>query len=259
MRSPAGGFACPGGAWLSPPDHLTLRRNAVCVWCIPAAAGVPDGVQELLSEDERVRAARFRFQKDRERYILAHGAKRSILARYLGLEPGGVRFDYGTYGKPLVVATYRGRRLGFNLSYSGEVALLAVGLGRDVGVDAEFIREDFIGEDIVERFFSPAEIAVMRAVPVEARRAAFFDYWTRKEAVIKAAGAGLYMPLDTFDVSMGPGEVSLVVETRDEGGESRRWTVRMLDVGADYSAALAVEGRGWQLYQYRWSWEGITG
>jgi 4'-phosphopantetheinyl transferase len=253
MSSPAGDPACPGEAWLSPTEHPTLRRDAVHVWCIPAA-GAPDGVQALLSADERARAARFRFQKDRERYILAHGAKRSILARYLGLEPGGVRFDYGAYGKPVVADSYRGGRLGFNLSYSGGVALLAVGLGRDVGVDVEVIREDFSGEDIVERFFSPAEIAAMRAVPGEARRAAFFDHWTRKEAVVKAAGMGLSMPLDTLDVTMGPGDTSLVVETRGEGGGSRRWTARMLDVGAGYSAALAVEGRGWQLYQYRWSW-----
>ncbi len=170
-----------------------------------------------------------------------------ILARYVDRPPGALRFDYGAHGKPALP----GSPVRFNLSHAGGIALCAVALDRDVGVDVEQVRALPDLARIARRFFSPSEADALAGLPRAEREAAFFTCWTRKEAYIKALGRGMAVPLDGFAVSFDPGAPArLVWTTLDDRGPAC-WSLRDLDAGPGYAAAVMVEGpaalRCWQL------------
>jgi 4'-phosphopantetheinyl transferase len=116
-----------------------------------------------------------------------------------------------------------------------------------VGIDLERIRFDLAVVEIAERFFSRRELAMLRALPTELQREAFYRCWTRKEAYIKARGEGLSLPLDQFDVSLAPGEPAAILGTQHDPSEASRWSLRELTPAPGYFAALAVEGHDWGL------------
>ena len=197
----------------------------------------------LLSPDERDRAARFHFARDRRRYTVGRGVLRRLLGAYLGVPGDGLVFSYGPQGKPALASG----DLRFNLAHTGAVALYAVTRRREVGVDIEGFRPDFATDEIAERFFSDAERRALRALAPAERCRAFFSCWARKEAYIKALGGGLSIPLDGFDVSLAPGEPAALLATRPIAADAARWTLAEIEAGPDAAAALAVEGRGWRL------------
>ena len=177
---------------------------------------------------------------------------RTILGHYLKMRPGQLRFRYSYYGKPYLAEEDNREDLRFNLSHSGDLVLIAVTRGRDVGVNIERIRQDVLDEGIAERFFSQLEVATLRSLPADLQAGAFFNCWTRKEAYIKARGEGLSLPLDKFDVSLAPGEPARLLETRIGSEETSDWSMQELAVGAGYAAALVVKGCDRQLKCLRW-------
>jgi 4'-phosphopantetheinyl transferase len=214
-------------AWLIPTDVAPLRLRAL---------------EAILSPDEQERAARFHFERDRARFVVARGSLRRILGRYLGLPPDAFRFLYSSHGKPYLAGDGRAALLSFNVSHSGDWALCAVAGGRRVGVDVEIIRADLAGETIAERFFSPREVAALRSLAPGEQVAAFFRCWTRKEAFLKARGEGLSLPLDRFDVSLRPGEPPALLRTLDDPFEARRWSMLALPSPPMHETALVIEG-----------------
>lgn len=242
--------------WKLGPSRVLIGDDEVHIWRIPLEQ--PDAVRraffETLADDERRKAERFRFEKDRRHFVAGRGGLRAILSRYLDLEPEQLRFSYNRYGKPTLVAETGGRDLSFNLSHAAGVALCALTRGREVGVDVEFIREDFAGLDIAERFFSLKEVEALRALPPDVRAPAFFNCWTRKEAYIKALGEGLSHPLDTFTVSLAPGEPAALLATENNPTVAHEWTLREVSLEDGYVAAVAVKGRGYR-FSY-WLWHG---
>ena len=228
-----------GGAALNTP--LQLQSDEVHIWLADLNQHSAESLKSLLAQDEIVRAERFHFEKDRKHYIVARALLRKLLAAYLGTTAGELRFNYAEKGKP-ALAGVENSLLNFNLAHSHGKAIYAFSRGRELGVDLEFIREDFGGEEIAERFFSPGEIAALRSVPPELTKEAFFHCWTRKEAYIKARGEGLSMPLDVFDVSLLPGEPAALLRNHKEPAEVTRWSMQSLPVPNGYVAALVVEG-----------------
>lgn len=229
----------------------------VHVW--RASLAQPSAVQQqlaaLLSADERDRAARFHFARDRRRFTAGRGILRLLVARYLAIDPAHVLFEYGRHGKPALAAVQRAGDLRFNLAHSGECALLAFARGREVGVDVEQPRPVDNMAQVVARTFSGAEQAALRALPDSAQQQAFFTCWTRKEAYIKARGTGLALPLDSFDVALDPQAPARLLATRDEPGAAQQWTLCALAPGAGLVAALGVEGSDWRLAC--WQWQGL--
>jgi 4'-phosphopantetheinyl transferase len=211
-----------------------------------------NALKQVLAPDERERADRFVRAEDRTRFIGGRGVLRTILGRYLGLDPRQLRFCYNPFGKPALEAAAGGELLRFNVSHSGDIALYAVTSGREIGIDIERIRPDVGTEDIAERFFSRQEIATLRGLPAPCRLEAFFACWTRKEAYLKARGNGLSLPLDGFDVSLAPGHAAALLGVHDDAAEATRWSLRALFPGPDHVAALAVEGHGWRLRCWQW-------
>jgi 4'-phosphopantetheinyl transferase len=212
--------------------------RATLAW--PGAAA--HRLEQCLSADERDKMQRFRFERDRRRYLVGRGLLRSLLGRYLDVAPQDLRFETTAAGKPHL-ASGQGQ-LQFNLAHSGEYVLIAIADGRAVGIDVEAIRDDFDIGEIAVHFFSLDERRDLEMLTGRARIEAFFECWTRKEAYVKARGEGLSLPLDQFDVSLRPGEPARLIATRPDPAEAKRWQLSGLDVADGYKAALVVEGQG---------------
>ena len=193
----------------------------------------------LLSEDERKRARRFRFDRHRARFIVCRGRLRQILSGYWNALPEAIQFCEGPGGKPAITGDGSGIR--FNLSHSKGYALFAIASGREVGVDVEVFRPKPKADALVERFFSSGEKRAFRKLAPQEKAEAFFAGWTRKEAYVKAVGKGLRFPLDRFDVSLTPGDQNALLSVAGASKEVRRWSLRDIDLGPDFRAALAVE------------------
>ena len=229
--------------WLTPPESPTLEKaGSVHVWRAALDLGpeLLDKFRRTLAPDEAERAGWFYFPRDRDRFVAARGLLRRILGLYLGRPPEALGFVYGSKGKPSLADN--DPRLQFNVAHSHGLALYAVALEREVGVDVEQIRAELARERIAERFFSPAEVAALRAVPAEEQPAAFFRCWTRKEAFLKGCGKGLTFGLDQFTVSFTAAEPAAILATPFDPGEASRWSLRHLDPGPGYAGALAVRG-----------------
>lgn len=209
------------------------------IWLLQLAAADLSALEPLLSADEIARADRFHFPKDRAEYVAARGTLRRILGHALDQDPAALHFTYSRHGKPALEAA---GDLRFNVSHSGEYALIALSQGRDVGVDIERLRADLASMEIAQRFFSAAEVAALEALPEAQRLAGFFACWTRKEAYIKARGEGLSHQLDCFDVTLTPGETAALLATRPDPKEAAKWSLRNLPLPAGYAGALAVRG-----------------
>lgn len=247
--------------------ELALQAGEVHIWRIPLEQpGEPlPGLTGYLSDAERARAARFYFERDRGRFIAAHAALRLILARYLERAPLAFDFQVNEYGKPHLApgATPLGSELHFNLAHSGNIALCAVDAGGPVGVDVELIRPDFAVESIAERYFSAREVQAFRALPAALRPQGFFNAWTRKEAYIKAHGLGLSMPLNSFDVTLAPGEPAELLATRPIAEQVADWRLVALEPSApglaagEYAGALCLfdRDRRSQPHLRCWQWE----
>jgi len=224
--------------WTEPPAEPSLKTGTVHVWRIVLNQDDEklDRFRRTLEASELERARRFHFDVHRRHFIVARGFLRSVVARYLASQPEALRFEYGAYGKP---ALESGHTLRFNLSHSNEVALLAVTLDAELGVDVEHIRADFASEDIARRYFSRAEVEVFNSLPPEERVEAFFRCWTRKEAYIKAIGKGFSHALDAFDVTLAPGVEPVLLRAEDD--DASRWWMGDIEVGKGYAGALIVE------------------
>lgn len=238
--------------WSVPGNTISLGRNDVHVWRAPLTTAHSAALYQTLSADERARAQRFHFQHDRQRYIAARGILRTLLARYLNMPAQHIKFLYNVYGKPTLQHTLHGQRLCFNLAHSHELAVYAVTMGREIGVDIEYLRPDLADQDVAEQFFSPREVQALRALPSAVQQQAFFNCWTRKEAYIKARGKGLSLALDQFDVAVHPDQPAALLAVEGDAHAAQRWSLHDLQPGAGYAGALAVEGQACH-YQY-WQW-----
>jgi 4'-phosphopantetheinyl transferase len=192
-------------------------------------------LEALLSEQELERAARFRFARDRSRYVAAHGTLRRILGLFVQRAPTELSFTPGPQGKPALEPGQIGEPVHFNLSRSGNLALVAVAGAGEVGVDLEHVRP-LDAAAIARRIFAPAEHAALLALPEAEQLWGFLRYWTRKEAVVKATGRGLSLPLRSFVLSAEPGESP--EEIRPEGGPPV-WVSVLPSPQSGYAAALA--------------------
>jgi 4'-phosphopantetheinyl transferase len=230
-------------SWLAAP-HPPLREGAVHVWRVRLASPrVAEALWPLLSADEQTRARRFFQERHRRRYIIAHGALRQILASYLDRPPESIEFSCGPHGKPsLVESGSATRRLEFNLSHSGDLALVAVAWDRPVGVDLEEWERDMNHLELAERFFSPAEREALRALAASADDLVrgFFAAWSRKEAYLKASGHGVARGLHHFDVTLAPHEPARLVADRYDDGALERWRMVALPPAPHFSGALVV-------------------
>ena len=226
-----------------------LAENDVHVWRanLDIAASARDNLSAHLSLEEKTRAARFVSPTDRNRFTLARAILRELLGGYLQLPPAHILIETAPRGKPVLRMGAAVPDVRFNLSHSHGLALYAFALHREVGIDVEMIRPEFATEDSVERYFSAREREGLRAISGELRTEAFFVCWTRKEAYIKARGEGLYIPLDTFDVTLTPNQAAVLSST-----DSDRWELRSIHPAPGFAGALVVEAPVSRLQFWEW-------
>jgi 4'-phosphopantetheinyl transferase len=241
---------------LLPKQPADLPANGVHLWrvLLNHSSERTAHLLEVLSPDEREKAARFHFDKDRNQFVQARAALRFILSEYLRADPQTLEFSYGPQGKPSLANGHADNSLRFNLSRRDGLALIAVTRGREIGVDVELIRDDMPVFEIAETSFSEAELATLRSLPEGLRAVGFYNCWTRKEAYVKARGEGLSFPLKQFDVSLTPGAAAQLIHVRDDLDEVDRWTLQEIPVGEGYVAALAVEGTNLNVTFLDWDW-----
>ena len=238
-------------SWRLPRSTTGLPPGEVHVWRIaldPPAETLP-GLKALLSDDERDRAGRFYFEGDRARYVVAHAALRALLARYQNVSEYRNPFQVGPNGKPSLAA---GAPLRFNLAHSRGVALVALAIGREVGVDLEALDPRTEIEAVAARFFSPPECRALLALSPELQRAGFFHVWSQKEAYLKGRGDGVARGLAHFDVTADPtAGAELLVDRRDPEAHLR-WRLLSLDPGEGFRGAVAAEGTTPVLRRFEW-------
>jgi 4'-phosphopantetheinyl transferase len=228
-----------------------LSGDQIHVWVasLQVASGIFAALSRTLSADELERAGRFRFERDRRRFVVARGMMRDLLGRYAQVAPATVKLSYSEFGKPALAGP---TALRFNLSHSGEMAVLAIARGREVGVDVEEFAPARADTSVAANFFSCDELRRLNALPREQRPQGFFNCWTRKEAYIKARGQGLSIALDSFDVTLRPGEPAAILR-ETEAVEVGCWRLCALELGGGYVGALAAAGRDWVHRLCRWS------
>jgi 4'-phosphopantetheinyl transferase len=205
-------------------------------------------MRTILSPDEIARADRFYMEVHRNRFIVARALLRDLLAGYLGQPPGAIRFEYNEWGKPALAPGLAPNDLRFNLSHSQDLAMYAFVLEREVGVDLEMIRAEVANERVAENFFSRREVETLRALPREHQAEGFFNCWTRKEAYVKARGQGLSIELDSFDVSLAPGEEAKILR----GDDCLGWSLVSFEPEDGCVAAMATQGSPLRIANPRW-------
>lgn len=217
-------------------QHLILP-NHIHLWQIPLDE-IPNYMpyQTILPSDEKERANRFIFEKHRRRFTLAHFALRKILSKYLALPPESIMFEALSHGKPVLQTKQNPLHIEFNLSHSGETALLGLRLDKIIGVDIEYHRtRDFL--DLAEHVFSDKECQILFDIKGEdAQMNAFFHIWAQKEAFIKAIGQGLSYPLKDFSVSPLPPAALLEALHEDKS----LWYFHSFKPFSDAHAAIAT-------------------
>lgn len=227
------------------PAGPTTPGARVDIWTIRLALmpSALDAAKSLLSPDEHARIDAFRNDQARRNYIISHAALRQILGYSLQVAPNQLRFEAGPHGKPALAGPVAGR-LEFNLTHSGDLALLAVTAGGDVGIDIETVRPMPDALRIAKRFFSPAESDALKELPAAEHAPAFLSLWTRKEALAKGTGLGIANFLTRFEVTSGP---EARVKTID--GDARlaaQWSLHAFEPSPGYLAAVAVRSPGAQ-------------
>lgn len=232
--------------WLSAPTNLTLLPDEIHVWRIELEQPEPQlqNLAATLSSDETARAERFYFQEHRQRFIAGRGILRTILGRYLGIQPSQVQFNYQQRGKPVLADTFINSGLAFNLSHSQGLGLCAVNCTRPIGVDLEYIRPMSDLEALAKRFFLPREYDMLRSLSPNQQQEVFFRYWTCKEAYLKATGDGLSQ-LEQIEVSLTPTEPAKLEISED-------WSLFELVPANNYLAAVAVPNCGWNLKYWQY-------
>ena len=227
------------------PQHTAVDSVDVWAWQLDADADAIAAARSLLGEDERNRADRFVNANDRSRYVVAHGVMRSVLAAYVGEEASRLRFTRGRHAKPALAED--AARVRFNLAHSGDRAMLAVSTAHEVGIDVERERDDVDPLAIAERYFFDADRDAIYAAPPALRMATFVRLWVAKEALLKAHGTGLWLPLDAFTIEFAADGTRAHALPRGDNGLAPGWKLRMLELDTGWHGAVAAAGDAWTL------------
>jgi 4'-phosphopantetheinyl transferase len=229
----------PPIVWSVPATELTLSPGEICIWkaLLDREPDIVRNLAEVLSPDERARATRFHFARDRDRFIVGRGILRELLGAYLRSSPERIHFRYGLQGKPALDSDNGSSAIGFNVSHTRGLALFAFARGRQVGIDLECIRTDFKAEELAQRYFSESEREELSALSAASKAEAFFLCWTRKEAYIKACGEGLHTDLKSFGVTLTPNRPA-----KFTAGVPSRWQLQAFFAAERCPAAVVYQG-----------------
>lgn len=229
---------CPPVSTLLPAHPAPVAvptAGAVHIWYATLDSLRPrhSELHELLDPAERERSERFRFDTDRERFILGHGLLRSLLGKYLKRDGSLVRMARGTFGKPYLER----KELRFSFSDTKDAILVAFATGSEIGADIETMHRVVDHDAVSEHYFTPPEVKLIAAAGPEAKRR-FLEYWTRKEAVLKASGVGIMDDLRSLRVD-GERNTMVIAHEAFVAMAAEEYHVHTWHVGPDHLISLA--------------------
>jgi len=214
----------------------------ICDYQSISDEAVLSNYRAILSIDERQQEGRFYFQRDRRRYLVTRALLRIVLSRYVDVFPGQWVFSVNSFGKPEIAnCRTRATRLSFNVSHTHSLIVVGVADGRDLGVDVENVFDRDVSVDLADQFFSSTEVAALVALPTARRRDRFFEYWTFKEAYIKARGMGLSIPLNKFSFECSSDHAVGIAIDPDLDDEANRWEFWQFRPSPEYLVAVCAE------------------
>lgn len=225
---------------------LELRPDQVDLWlAFPDEirdSQLLDQYRQLLTGKEQAQERRFHFRKDQHRYLVTRALVRTVLSRYAPVAPEQWLFSPNAYGKPEIANDDRtAKKISFNISHTHGLIVLGITGYKSLGLDTENVRARQAPIDVARHYFSADEVAALHALPVNMQHDRFFQYWTLKEAYIKARGMGLSIPLDQFsfhlphDVHPGISFHSLLDD------HASRWRFWQFRVSSEYLMAVCAE------------------
>jgi 4'-phosphopantetheinyl transferase len=220
-----------------------LHPGTVSVWWLPTDGVVPADCRRwlaLLDYDERERAGRFRFERDRREFIAAHALLRQMLAFYLGRAAAAWQFAVGDFGKPKIDEKFHLPDIDFNLSHTRDLVAAALVSHAVIGIDVEELDHAKADLEVAHNYFAPSEVEILRNAPQQERAACFFHLWTLKEAYLKATGVGLGTPLDSFAFTLAPLRISFLTNSADA---PQRWHFQTLPTTGRHVLSVAVANR----------------
>lgn len=227
--------------WPETTEPPALMADEMHVWSVPLDAVRNVWVEQwaVLAEDERERAERFLLQDARRRFVVARSALRTVLGRYVAAPPARIAFSYAPNGKPRLSDPDSSADLQFNLAHSGELALIAVTRGCELGVDVERLRVINQSQEIAQRYFHPREVARLTSLAPADRNAAFLRCWTGKEAMLKALGTGVTQSLSFYSGLCDQPDGAWIDVPRSDADSVAHCWLQSLAPAADYVAAIA--------------------
>lgn len=204
--------------------------------------------QSILAADEIKRARRFKFERDQQAFVIARGTLRMILSNYLSLSPEQIQFKYSSHGKPSL--DHDPLLLHFNLSHTHEIAIYAIALQENIGIDIEYCREIEV-ISLAKRFFCDSEYQWLNSLNSEEQYAAFFRLWTCKESYLKATGEGLTGLKDIEIVT--PLDTPLkILKVSQDSELAKHWILKKIETPKNYVATLAIKGSNYQFHDQLW-------
>lgn len=224
---------------------LALDPNQIDLWFVffddIQDEHLLDQYRRLLTEEERHQSQRFYFPKDQRRYLITRALVRTVLSRYIPITPKEWTFTTNAYGKPEIANDSNiARKLSFNVSHTQSLIVLGITYECNLGVDTENVRIRKAPLEIASHFFSPDEAEALHALPLEMQRDRFYQYWTLKEAYIKARGMGLSIPLDQFSFRLQSTDIQLSIDSQLNDVASR-WRFWQFGLSTDYLTAVCAE------------------
>ena len=225
-----------------------LSSDIIHVWIadIQKAMAQAEYFLSILSEDEKKKATDYKFEKDKNRYLISRGLLRELVSGYTGDLPENVEFSYSQTGKPFL-SEYKNCTLKFNLSHSGNFAIYAFALGKEIGIDIEYIRNLENLNNLAKTALSDLELKDFTASPEEKMLDVFFRYWIHKEAYLKAAGTGITDSIKSIEFIHGNGG-KLNLAEKECSDLNLNWNFHEIIPGKNYKAVLAVPDENCRIF-----------
>lgn len=229
--------------WTTPASNLSLSNHEIHIWraSLNLSPQKIEQLEQTLSEDERSRANRFRFPHLKDRFIAARGNLRKILSFYLQIESDCLQFEYSSRGKPQLAANLNKLSLQFNLSHSQDLALYGFSINQKIGIDLEYLRSISDIEKLAQRFFSEREYELINQSDLNLKQQVFFQFWTAKEAYLKATGEGLVDSLSEIEFLIKPDQSISLQSVHSNTKAAQNWLIDNFIPASDYIATFAVE------------------
>jgi len=236
------------------PAHAVpeLRAGEVHVWCDATSHAAPWTADGYLTADERAQSGRMSSLERRATFVRARSCLRFLAGRYLKVVPGDVPIRILEKGKPVITSTADAPPLAVSVAHSGSTILVAFTRVGEVGVDVERIDSGVDRASIARRFFTAAEASALAALTPPDSLSCFFALWAHKEAMLKAAGDGLSMPLAEVEFAIEAGRPPMLLRVPAAFGSAIEWSVRALEAGLQMAGAVAVRGQVGSVRHLRW-------